>query len=408
MAIPAIIAALALLATAPSSGSSFEQQPQGPAALACRTQPDSDACAGAIAAEVDPAKKAQLFYWRAYAEDESEHYDQAIADLTQTLALLPGFPPALHERAYALNSMARYHEAEADLTALMIVEPQEASHYQERAFARFYQGNLAGEFTDRDAVVRLRPNEAASLLARARSEMWLGRFADARRDIDAASAAANDDHSRQSASQTLADLQVWTATSSADPKHACDLNRLAQQTRPQNLIGDCTAWFLGAQSNTEKANALTVRAAAWHILQNSETDWVIDMQIAVALEPDNPDWRTNLGMGFMAVRHSRAAVWEFNRSIELHPSWIAYAGRGAAKFNIGDSAGAFEDARTSFDQHPNELACTTLGDLAYSRHDIEAAKSFWLGAYALGDRDDALMARLAQVGVTDPAHAARH
>ena len=123
----------------------------------------------------------------------------------------------------------------------------------------------------------------------------------------------------------------------------------------------------------------------------------------MALDPANADWLSNLGFTYLNARHSWAALQKFDRSIAIKPGFVAYAGRAGARYNLGDEAGAFADAKASFEIRPNPIALMVLGDLAFEkRHDPKSARLYWMGAYRLGERDDSLTARLKQIGVTDP------
>jgi hypothetical protein len=43
-----------------------------------------------------------------------------------------------------------------------------------------------------------------------------------------------------------------------------------------------------------------------------------------------------------------------------------------------------------------------LGDLSHDRGDTARARSFWMGAWHLGDRDDGLIERLRSIGIDHP------
>lgn len=83
---------------------------------------------------------------------------------------------------------------------------------------------------------------------------------------------------------------------------------------------------------------------------------------------------------------------------------MALAGRASAQYNLGEKNLSFRDAKESFEMEPNVLALWMLGDLAKDKHDDAMAKSFWIGVYHLGSRDDRLLERLRGVGVSDPAN----
>jgi hypothetical protein len=64
--------------------------------------------------------------------------------------------------------------------------------------------------------------------------------------------------------------------------------------------------------------------------------------------------------------------------------------------------GAFEDAKASFEIQPNDASFMVLGDIMLKKNDRDAAKQMWMAAYHLGSRDDRLMVRLKEIGVTEP------
>jgi tetratricopeptide (TPR) repeat protein len=119
--------------------------------------------------------------------------------------------------------------------------------------------------------------------------------------------------------------------------------------------------------------------------------------------PDNPDRHANLGFVYLQNRHSWGALQEFDRSIEIRRTYLAFAGRAQAHYNLGQKNLALRDAQESLELQPNEPALWILGDLAKDENDHASAKRFWMRAYHLGSRDDHLIERLRSVGVQDPA-----
>ena len=403
-----LLTLLALSVATPVLAQSASAQRAANECTSIEAPADAARCDRAIAAETDAQRVQELRYSRAYANNEREHYDEALNDLNAILAASPDDTHALHERAYTLNSIVRYREAEADLDRLVHLQADGATHYEERAFSRFYQANFEGVLADRSMVVSLSRNNARAFVARAEAEMWLGRFDDARRDLQAASALLaqqKDEDVSQYADRVQRELALWTTTSGNDAGRSCDMARL-QNNVPQGYIGDCTVVFLHAATAAAKAEALTNRAQAWAlVLQEREGPFLTDFQIAVALDPDNWMWHANLGGLLVSMNHSWAARLECDRSISLegNDNWAAYACRGAANYNLGDFRAAFADSRRSVEIRPNIVALMTLGDLALNQlHDPNAARSYWMGAYHLGVHDDGLVARLRSVGVTDP------
>ena len=362
-------------------------------------------CEAAIQGERDSAKKAELHFRRAYVLNERQAYEQSLNDLNSAVAMAPNNAKYLRERGYTLNSLGRYREALPDLNELASLEPQPPEVYSERALTLTYLGDWQGALADRDREVQLKPDSMAALVARAEARMWLGRFDEAQKDLKAAAAmpAASSPNDAAYLGRVSKRLRAWMLhSSSADPGAKCSLARTNDDYLEPTLIGDCTRAFFSAKTPQDKADALTNRSIAW-LSQQSEHDATVDREAAVALDPDNPDRHTNLGFAYLQERHSWAARQEFDRSINIQKTYTALAGRASAHYNLGEADLSFRDAKESFEMRPNELALWILGDLAKDKHDDAIAKSFWLGAYHLGSREDRLLERLRSVGVSDPA-----
>ncbi|HEY2070381.1 MAG TPA: hypothetical protein VGG48_12565 [Rhizomicrobium sp.] len=364
-------------------------------------------CDAGIAAETDPHAKSMLLFRRAFLEDAGGDFSKfpaAIADLTEAIRLFPENRIALHERGYLYNAQGRWAEAAADLDRVVAIAPNWPEGYNERAVARFELGDLAGTYADRDAQVRLEPDNAAAILARASAELWLGRFEDVARDIDAGAKVAVSQSDKDFAVRIAKELAAWRTTSgAADPAASCNAVNPASDISKPGLFGDCTRAFLDAHDNAARAQMLTGRAMVSLLANQDEETSRTDSQIAVALDPGNAHWHSNLAFAYIRAAHSTAAVEEFSKAIAIAPEFYLYGGRAAAYYNLRRYAEALADAQKSFEMKPNDLALTVLGDLAYEqRHDSAAAKTFWMDAYQLGDRDDGLIGRLKKVGVDKP------
>jgi tetratricopeptide (TPR) repeat protein len=187
----------------------------------------------------------------------------------------------------------------------------------------------------------------------------------------------------------------------------CDRAQRKGRFDQQDLIGDCTFAFFEAPTPAAASRYLSTRSVAWLIARQDQHLATADNQIAVALDPGNPEWRSNLGYSYLQVRHSWAALREFERSLAIRKSWVALAGRASAKYNLGDKDGAFDDAKASFELESNELALIVLGDLFKDRGDEASAKKMWMAAWRMGSRDDGTIQRLRSVGVEHPERESR-
>jgi len=370
---------------------------------------DATICDGAIEQARNAKERATFLLQRAYQRNEKQDAAGALADLDRAAAADPDNMQVRQERAYARGEMSDYAGAIADLDLIVAHGDATARIYNERAYARFHHGDLAGATADRDKIVTMTPDDAGARVALAEALIWLGRYDEARAALDRADALATkagDSHSKQWSGELRLHIAMLTAPAAGDPEAAC---RAADKGQVYNksdalpaVIANCTAAILTAKSGHAKAELLTIRSIAW-MMTREEARATTDRQLAVAFDPDNADWHANLGGSYVAAHHSWAGAREYDRSLAIKESWIALAGRSAARYNLQDAAGAFADAKRSFTLHPNELALTVLGDLSIDRHDEQSAKLYWMGAYHLGDRDDGLIARLKGIGVVDPA-----
>ena len=367
-----------------------------------------DECNDAVNREMDKQAKSELLFRRAYTKNERQKSQEALQDLNSALELYPKNASALHERGYTLSSLGRHREAIIDLDAEIALRPDHEEPYRERAYSRHLIADFRGAFEDREKAAKYDPDQSGALAARAEAALWLGDFEQADRDAAAARKAAMDDDHLRYADKLIARIAMWRKRSPGpQPEANCLAASQSGKFDSPTLIGDCTLAWLHSTTPKQKAEALTTRSIAWPIVAQDEYAASADKQIAVALEPENPDWHTNLGFAYLANRHSWGALQEFKISLAIKESAMVLAGSGNAKYNLGDFDGAFRDAKRSFEIEANEVALIVLGDIAFNRlKDPKSAKLYWMGAYHIGNHSDDLVERLKTVGVTDPQHEA--
>ncbi|HEX4736966.1 MAG TPA: hypothetical protein VH331_05330 [Allosphingosinicella sp.] len=365
---------------------------------------DSHACDAAIEAAPQGQDKAELFYTRAYASNEAGRFADALGDLDHALAVEPNNPKFLHERGYTLGALGSYRRALADLDREVVIRPTFPDAYEERSYARRRLGDFAGAYADRAEAVRLKPGDADALLDRSHAALWIGRFDQVRADAAAAAGASNGNAAVvQRAARLRRAAELWSGRSgTSNPAKRCDDAMKEDKLDAPDVIGDCTAAFFAATTPAEKADALTVRSLAWAVGQQDEKSWLEDGEMAVAIDPGNSDWHANLGGIYVHLGRMREGLAEFERAVSIKPSVVALAGRARAKYELGDKAGAFADAKGAFEIKPNPIALDVLGELAHDRKDDKSAKLYWMGAYHLGLRGDELIAELKSVGVDHP------
>jgi len=401
-----------LLATLAASNAVAEDAPNpaGCAGFAKNTTGSDADCDSAIAKEKDPKAKSVMLFRRAYLEDAAGNfatYPKALADLDEALRLWPDNISALHERAYLYNEYGRWTEAQTDLDRQVRVAPNKINGYTERALARFGLGDLQGVEEDRRTELLLQPNQPRNYIAHARALMWLGRFDEARQDIARATDLAKrtaDAEELKNISSVQTDIGLWTNVS--DPKlakNACLGAKTEAEYYKPTFVGDCTRAFLDAQTNKEKADALTQRSMMLPVAKQERSAGLGDLRIAYALDPSNPDHLFNLGSRLADVHRGLEAITYLDMALKLKETHYAYSARASAKYDLGDINGAFADAKKSFEIKPDILALTVLGDCFHTKDKTyNNAKIYWIAAYHLGDRDDGLIARLKDAGVPIP------
>lgn len=388
------------------SSASAQDLPDPPACGAFKENKTGEdpACDAAIAREADPAAKSMLLYRRAYMVIDRHNfatYPKALTDLDEAIRLLPTNYHALHERAYVYNEYGRWTDALRDIDARIALMPRHADGYQERAMAHFHLGDLLGFYGDDNAVVLLRPKTAMPLIQRAVAATWLGQFDDAKKDLDAAMGISPTDDEKGQIDAERDDIAAMLRTSKAGAA-ACTDSNASDPSHNATFVGDCTTAFLKAVTNKTKAEALTRRSRGWLASGN---EWAArqDAIVAAGLDTENPDTHTNLAFAYMRDRQSTGATWEFDRSIALKPTAIAYAGRAQAKLNLKDVEGALADAKKSLEVHPTALGSWVMGDAIFAHSKSYAeAKNYWVSAWRLGARDDRLIHILKDAGIPIP------
>ena len=364
-------------------------------------QASADASAEAPAGT--PAEQSANLFKQAYAANEAGRYAEALAGLDEAVRLDPDNVRAWHERAYSLNSLGRYKEAIASFDEEVRRRNDPKTLYQERAFAKHRLADFAGAFADIDHDAKLQPDDPEALLGRARAALWLGRLEAAKADATAAADMAKRTGNTKAEAHAAEELRRIAEWSGPGRPERCKLQDIRNADVAQSIIGDCSAAYLAATLPSAKAEALTTRSTAWMIV-NDSASWLDDLQIAAALDPNNPDRHANLGFAYTTDRHSTAGLEEFDKAIALGgKSFAIYGGRAGAYYNLGKTKEAFADAKKSMEMKPNEIALLVLGDLAANvDKDTKSAKLYWMGAYHLGSRDDGLRERLRSVGVDHP------
>jgi tetratricopeptide (TPR) repeat protein len=100
---------------------------------------------------------------RAYGYNRIRRYDDAIADLNQTLEISPGYAWALRERGYSYQEKKDYERALADYDSALQVEPRNNWTYAHRGYVLNNQGKYDEAIEQLNRALRLAPNDGWAL-----------------------------------------------------------------------------------------------------------------------------------------------------------------------------------------------------------------------------------------------------
>jgi protein O-mannosyl-transferase len=126
--------------------------------------------------------RSEMLANRGAAVASSGRFDQAIQDLTESLALQPDNKNAYLNRSLALFSIGQYDKAILDHNKLLEYDPYNANIYYERGMCKRILGDWAGGAADLTQCIKLNPTEKFAHIERARCNTQLGNLVQAKAD----------------------------------------------------------------------------------------------------------------------------------------------------------------------------------------------------------------------------------
>jgi len=282
------------------------------------------------ALSLDP-NNALAYYARGYLSAQTDKSDEAIADYTRAIELDPTFSRAYYQRSRVLSYPKNDSAGERrDLDRAIDIDPNYVVARMSRAWSLYYSQQLDGALADVDHVVGLDPKNSDALRLRALVYAGLGRAAEAKRDFDAATAAAPDD---------------------------------------KDILHDQSE-FLARQGDYGG-----VLAAADRL---------------VALDGADPQWHGLRGFALHALGRDDQALAAFDKALLIagNEAWAARYGRGLALQGLGRASEALDDL-VAAQAHPDDVE--SVAALFYgtpSMPSIDLARAY----QALGKNTEALAA----------------
>lgn len=365
------------------------------------------ACAAAIATATTAKQQAILYFAWAYSLNEKHASVEALPSLEKAVALAPNFINAIHERGYTLNDLGFYERGLADGNREVQLSPDAPTAYSERAFARHFLADFEGSLADRQKVIALLGTHPDRQTGVAEELMWLGRYEEAAARLEGQP--PSDD---RNAMRAMIERRRKYRPDGGEAKRCTMTTVGGDRAMAQKLIDDCSWAFDHEKDRVKRADYLTVRSIMEVIVSQDRGANTPDLKIAVALDPRNPQRHINYGNALVDNRRSWGARNEFDLALAApdlnkRDKAMALAGRGRARFNLGDYTGAKSDAAESMATEISFAGALIAGDLAEREGNKEGAKAFWMAAYRFGIRDDSLIARLKSVGVVNPAEVSK-
>lgn len=378
---------------------------QGPCHLSVSGKPSGEppqSCANAIATASTARQQAIFYFAWAYSLNEVGAGKEALPWLDRAIELAPNFTNALHERAFTLGDLGFFRKALVDADKDVELSPENADAYVERSFSRHRLADFEGSLSDLRKAAELGNLHVLDITS---DLMWLGRYDEANRFLSVNRPA----ETNAGFAELRDELDRRLAYRPDGKEH--DRCRLDQSTgdrqTAQRIVSSCTWMFDRERDPLKKAELLTTRAAFASVARQDRKSGVADFQIAVALDPLNPDRHINYGYALVGINHSWAGRNALDDALSMNglkptSKALGLAGRAQANFNMGDLALEKLDAKASFEIEPSLANAQIIGDIFAAEGNKEAAKQAWMAAYHMGSRDDSLISSLKSVGVNDP------
>lgn len=249
------------------------------------------------ALEMD-AENAESYYLRAKAQTDKRQrtgkgtYTSALQDIDRAIALQPRVAYYLQRIEIFNRKGGSSKQAVVDYTAALVLEPNNAELYFYRS-KRYPSRDSAKAIRDLDRAIELNPERAEFYASRAYFSYYAARWH--KKKVDS--------------KRALQDLE-----------RAIQLN----PTLPEAYItrGD------------------------WHELLGDRRKALQDYQRAIDADPKRAQSYISRGIFFRVIKDYTRAVRDFDQAIKLNPNTAFYYYlRASDRFEMGDKAGAREDAR---------------------------------------------------------------
>ena len=244
---------------------------------------------------------------------------EAIADFSKSLELVPSNVDVLLLRADAYLSVSQAGAAKADAERAAALSPENPRVHLMRGLIAARQGNVGAAFADYSEAIRLAPDYVDALANRGALLSASGDYDNALHDLDAALA--------------------------VQPRHTIAAYNRGYVRFAQKKYAEAIAdYSLALQSQPTLAWALANRGLCRILDGQPAAQATADADEAVKLLPDNSDIRETRAYILLKGGNSAAALADYELALRADAKRpVALFGRGLARQARGDAAGAKAD-----------------------------------------------------------------
>lgn len=348
----------------------LEARPDDPNLLALRGIANlSNVGPDAARADIDRAlslapNNPLVYFARGLINQRTDRPDDAIADYSKAIELDPTFARAYYQRSILMGYPKSDPAAQRrDLDRTIELEPAYVPARIDRAWSLYYGSQEAQALPDLEQVLSADASNSAALRLRALIFTRQGKLDEARRDFDAAVAAAPDDGSlrrdrleflvrQHDFEPALADADKLVALDESDPQryelrgfvlHALGRDDQALQAFEKALlIGGNETWaarygrglaLLGLKRTQDALNELL--AVQDH---RDDTSPLSDLFFGTSAMP-----ALDLARAYEALGQNNERMAALDAALQQDQSFVAFFERGRARAAAGDRNGARED-----------------------------------------------------------------
>jgi len=136
---------------------------------------------------------AQVYLFRAFANQGAEHYEKAAADFDEAIDRIQNNAQLYYGRAQTRDMLGDLEGAIEDYTKVTVIATNSSQGYLGRAQDKAHLGDYKGALEDLEAVIFLEPDNPEGYRLQARVKMAMGDVEGAKKDFATALEKASDD-----------------------------------------------------------------------------------------------------------------------------------------------------------------------------------------------------------------------